>query len=762
MKKFIPAGLAVLALFAGTIGLRAQTSYDIKGTVKGFRSGTVKLMRNNQDDRTQTMVATAPVNRGRFELKGKLEAPEMMTVVLEPGNWSFNILADKGTVTVSADTTGAEHYDYSSYGLDKGAMIKKIKETGSAAFDDWMKYQDDPGQKQFDAAFADLHQKFNAAGSDIDEQYRIRDKMDSVSALLHDWQLKKIKAYVDQNPSSVAGIYMFNQLYQMVSGTMSYAELNGMLNKFTGEAARTPVYKSLLASRVRLSAVQPGNIAPDFTLLRPDSSKFTLSETKGKYMLIDFWASWCHPCRQAIPHWKEVYARYHDKGFDMVSVSDDSKWADWVKAMAQEKMPWTQVIDEFPVKNMPARVGSLYMTTFIPFYVLLDREGHILVYSGDEAKIDQKLQELFGGPFTLSGRLSGSGADSVILYYPVDGKYRQEAHLVKNNEFVIKGTIGGPASARILFKKTGETISQREFWNRIKEIYLEPGEMVLTGDPSRLPSIRLIGSKAEAELEELEALTTPVREEIKPLEEAFLKEKDHEKAAVIHEQFGPYQERIKKITYAFFLNHPTSPVTLNMIQYYVSQMGLDSTKVVYAGLSAEQKASGAGKKLAEEIKKIEAGMPGSKAFAFTKTDINGSKLSLSDFKGRFVLLDFWASWCVPCRKGNPHMIEVYRKYKERGLEIIGIADDDNNLPVWKKAVAKDGVGIWRHVLRGLDRDKMMNDIPNPADLDQQYGISSIPTKILIDPEGNIIGRYGDSFGGSDADMDRMLEKVFKL
>jgi hypothetical protein len=64
--------------------------------------------------------------------------------------------------------------------------------------------------------------------------------------------------------------------------------------------------------------------------------------------------------------------------------------------MDQEKMPWTQVCDEFPVKNMPARVGSLYMTTYIPFYVLLDKEGKILVYSGDETKIDKKLEELFG------------------------------------------------------------------------------------------------------------------------------------------------------------------------------------------------------------------------------------------------------------------------------------------------------------------------------------------------------------------------------
>jgi len=189
---------------------------------------------------------------------------------------------------------------------------------------------------------------------------------------------------------------MFDQLYMFVSGSMSYADLDAMLNKFTGEATKSPYYDTLVASRKRLKAIQPGSVAPDFTLLRRDSSKFTLSSfTKAKYTMIDFWASWCHPCRQAIPHWKEVYQKYHARGFDIVSVSDDNKWSNWTKAMDIEKMPWTQVDDRFSKKNMPADVGSLYMTAAIPFYVLLDKEGKILIYTNDEAKIDAKLKEIY-------------------------------------------------------------------------------------------------------------------------------------------------------------------------------------------------------------------------------------------------------------------------------------------------------------------------------------------------------------------------------
>jgi thiol-disulfide isomerase/thioredoxin len=375
--------------------LFAQAKYDVKGTVKGITSGTVKLATYNEENRTQTVVDSAAINNGIFELKGSLNSPQMVTISLEPGNWCFGVFVENGPVNVTADTAGAEHFDYAAYGMGKGANIVKFTETGSKNYDDWMAYEHDPGQKQYEPVFAELDKKFKAAGKDIDAQYRVRDEMDSVQRLLYVWQKQKIDAYVAKDPSAVAGIYMFNDLYRFVIGTMPYAELDAMLNKYTGFAKESPYYKTLSRYRTLLKAVQPGSIAPDFTLLKRDSSKFTLSENRGKYLMIDLWASWCHPCRQAIPHWKSVYQKYHDRGFDIVSMSLDSRMKDWTKAMDEEKMPWTQIKDEFP-KRMPGKVASLYMTSFIPFYVLLDKEGKILVYSGDEGKIDTKLKEIYG------------------------------------------------------------------------------------------------------------------------------------------------------------------------------------------------------------------------------------------------------------------------------------------------------------------------------------------------------------------------------
>lgn len=373
---------------------RSNEGYVLKGSLKGIDSGVVKLTISNEEDRTSKTIDSGLVKNGQFELKGKIDVPRMATLKITPGNWSFEIFVEDTILSITADTTGSEHYDYTAYGYDKGAVIKNFTESGSHNYDDWMKYQNDPGQKQYEPVFAELEKKFNAT-KDIDSQYKVRDEMDSVRRLLQAWQKTKIDEYISQHPASVAGVYMFNTLY-MYSQDMPVKEMENVLGKYQGKAKESVYYKSLTGELAKKKAVEPGSIAPDFTLLKRDSSSFTLSSARGKYVMLDFWASWCHPCRQAIPHWKEVYKKYHDKGFEIISVSDDSRWPDWIKAMDQEKMPWTQVCDEFPVKDMPARVGSLYMTRYIPFYVLLDKDGKILVYSGKEEDVTSKLKEIFG------------------------------------------------------------------------------------------------------------------------------------------------------------------------------------------------------------------------------------------------------------------------------------------------------------------------------------------------------------------------------
>lgn len=361
--------------------------------------------------------------------------------------------------------------------------------------------------------------------------------------------------------------------------------------------------------------------------------------------------------------------------------------------------------------------------------------------------------------FSLTGNING--ADSVILYY--NGAAGKRVHVAKpiiDKKFIITGKIDNPGPSSILFKKKGEVVSEQQFWDRSKEVYLEPSKMTISGNAGDLKALKITGSISQTELEELNRQTNAVRKEMEPISEALMKEKDHEKASDIRDLLGPYNDKIKKITYDFFIAHPNSAVTVNNMRFYISRMRLDSAKRVYNNFSASLKKTAAVKDIANEIAQIEKGIPGSPAANFTAKDINGKTLSLSDFKGKYVIVDFWASWCVPCRKGNPHLISLFNTYKDKGLDIIGISDDDRNLGAWKKAVEKDQIGIWHHVLRGLDVDLRMKNLPNPADISDKYGISSLPTKILIDPTGKIVGRYGDNNGGTDKDLDKKLEEIF--
>lgn len=353
--------------------------------------------------------------------------------------------------------------------------------------------------------------------------------------------------------------------------------------------------------------------------------------------------------------------------------------------------------------------------------------------------------------FTLKGRLNITHMDSVLLYYDnTEGQYLFQSRPVFDDSFIINDSIKRPIRALLLFKNIGEVITEKDFENRVKEIYLEPGLLTLTGDPGKISTLKLNGSDTQKDLDTLNSSITPIRAEMQPLLDQFNNEKDPEKAAIIGTKFESYEDRIKAISYRFFLSHPNSYITANQMTTYMAQVSLDSSKRIYNNYDDELKQSYDGRKLKEEIKKMEAALPGNAAEDFTATDTVGNKISLSDYKDQYVLLDFWASWCGPCREGNPHMTEIFNKYKGKGLNIIGIADDDTTPEAWKNAIVKDGIGLWPNVLSGSGTENDIND---------KYAIHFIPTKILIDPTGKIIGRFGDN-NNSDIGMDRMLSSIF--
>lgn len=361
-----------------------------------------------------------------------------------------------------------------------------------------------------------------------------------------------------------------------------------------------------------------------------------------------------------------------------------------------------------------------------------------------------KVKKQTATAFVLKGTVTALKKGQLYLYYTnAEEKQVKDSATVENGRFVFNGNINGPVMA-------GLQLKEEKIYNKnVAIFFMEPSQMTVTLVLNKFEEFRLTGSKTQNEYVILSNSKKAIQKKYKKQLDSLRTEKNHERSAEIKEHLAPYFSAMDKTDHVFFNKHPQSFVTAYLLRFHVSKLSLDSLQMYYDGLGEKLQHTVSGKDLAKEIQQLRGGSPGSIAKDFTSTDINGNKLSLSDFKGSYVLLDFWASWCMPCRKGNPHLKELYAKYKDKGIEFIGIADDDGKPDVWHNAVKKDGLP-WRQILRGLDMQKRMKNEPYDTDISDKYGIQTLPTKILIDKEGKIIGRYSDE---EDA-LDEILKSIF--
>jgi len=152
---------------------------------------------------------------------------------------------------------------------------------------------------------------------------------------------------------------------------------------------------NLVAEMERLSNLIPvGSEAPDFSQQSPDGRTIALSSLRGKVVLIDFWASWCKPCRMENPNVKKVYEKYHRKGFEILGVSLDRDMDAWKNAIQQDGLPWLHVSDLGFWNNAAAQQ---YGISSIPFTVLVDKDGKVIDKNLRGPALEAKLAEIFGG-----------------------------------------------------------------------------------------------------------------------------------------------------------------------------------------------------------------------------------------------------------------------------------------------------------------------------------------------------------------------------
>lgn len=354
--------------------------------------------------------------------------------------------------------------------------------------------------------------------------------------------------------------------------------------------------------------------------------------------------------------------------------------------------------------------------------------------------------------FTLSGKFSGTATPYIYLRY----NNVLDSTVIKDGRFFFKGTVNGPTNA-YLYRNP---VTWRSEDPNLYSFFLEPGALTAEVKENEVNNSRLKGSATQADMDELKKQKAPIQKEWEPFFKMLdsVNKIDNFKFQEAKSGLKPYYAAMEKIDFAYIDKHPASFLSAHLLRGYLHSVSTEKLNAYYNQFPEKVKAT-AGKTINEELERRKLGVEGTIAADFSAPDINGQPLKLSDFKGKYVLIDFWASWCLPCRKGNPHLKKLYAAYKDKGLEIIGVSDDDRKPDAWKKAVEQDGISMWKHVLRGLDMEKLRAGIYNERDISKKYGIYSLPTKILIDPQGKVIARYeGDD--KDEAEMDKKFKAVF--
>ncbi|NLR80132.1 peroxiredoxin family protein [Chitinophaga eiseniae] len=186
---------------------------------------------------------------------------------------------------------------------------------------------------------------------------------------------------------------------------------------------------------------------------------------------------------------------------------------------------------------------------------------------------------------------------------------------------------------------------------------------------------------------------------------------------------------MNKVEEDFIRSHPDSWVSLDLVESHSVNLKPEIIEPLLMGLSRKLRNSAIGKYLATRLaseKKTGIGQP---AIPFTQNDTEGKPVSLASFKGKYVLVDFWASWCSPCRAENPNLLKAYNQFKDKNFEIIGVSLDHNKA-FWLKAVKEDGMP-WIQ----------LSDLQGPNNAAARaYGITGIPQNFLLDPNGLIIAK----------------------
>ena len=341
--------------------------------------------------------------------------------------------------------------------------------------------------------------------------------------------------------------------------------------------------------------------------------------------------------------------------------------------------------------------------------------------------------------FTVNGTLQNIAlpVNKVYYSYRADGVTVRDSVAPTDGKYSFSGKIAEPLMVTIFvrYKNDAEGKPIKMFQPRdYASVFVAPGAVQVSSVDS-FSNVKVKGSKAHDAYLSLTEKTKPVNDKMQAASKAYsaaYQAKDSATMKTLDATFDALDLEMKEVYKGYLATNNNSPIAM----YALGQMaGWDINpevvEPIYKALSEPARATPSGKAFAEKIVTAKKTAVGAMAMDFTQNDTLDVPVSLSSFKGKYVLIDFWASWCGPCRQENPNVVKAFQTYNAKGFTVLGVSlDQPGAKDKWIKAIHDDNL-TWTQV---SDLKYWDNQVA------KQYGIQAIPQNFLVDPAGKIIAK----------------------